>query len=97
MTKLASIHQDQHIKHLEYLKDEISLKDFESEVDMKDMNTIEVLEMTEIPMVDNDEEVIEALDLLKIQECEGSEGTDEGKSSLSLPITLNVNSNHTRA
>merc|ERR1711879_99268 len=31
--KLARAHQDQHVKHLEYLKDEISLDEKETEVD----------------------------------------------------------------
>ena len=95
--KLASLHQEHNLKHLEYLKDEIELKEFQEEPTDEDvidaLTLIEEQENVEKAVdeqINKAVEVIEALTLIKVTD----DGSDGGYDSNSM-MTESLDSDFT--
>ena len=89
--KLASLHQEHNLKHLEYLKDEIELKEIHEEPIDEDvidaLTLIEEQENEEKVSDEKDVEVVKALTLIKVLD----EGSDGGYDSTAM-MTESLNS-----
>ena len=97
--KLASLHQEHNLKHLEYLKDEIELKEIQEEpIDEDVIDALTLIEEQENEEKAVDEkinkavEVVEALTHIKVLD----DGSDGGYDSNSM-MTESLNSDFTNS